>query len=968
MQSGTEGNTLRKCFWGKEMVNPISHSTTRISFWAVALAIGLGAAPLPSIFAQSGSLSGSVGGSRSAGSPMRSPRTGATAGESGCLTSTECNDVLPCTADICIDSVCHNLPVPGCVPCEPSYECAPVDVVFIMDTSGSMRDEAAVLCAQVLGISEELAAEGITANINSMGITEMPGGPFDCLSDTVVNFFGPTVPGDLQSCSFPSGSASYETWGPATAIVAQHYPWTPGATRIIIPMSDEGPCNGSRPEGCNDPGDDRESIDNAIAVAKANNVIVSPIAGTGSDACVLNLGTAIAKATGGHLHQFKSPKSEFRLALIEAIHQTCVSNDDCDDRDVCTADDSCVDGRCMGTPVEGCQPCADDFDCDDQSLCTSDACVEGFCEWTPQHSTAECCDPTTGSVSPIADSNTCTDDVCDPQTGVVTHTPTPAGAACNDGQGCTVDDVCDADGNCEGTPVYTLPCETDADCFGNTCSTSKQTCVCNEIPELCLNNLAGLMRGEGCYNVGEDVFVDIEVGNSPALIAGGQFLIQYDPVALQFVGVEPGAFSDPESPFGTEISRVVNEVEGTVFYAVGVVLGGPISHGPSIMARVHFKALAACSSTEVCFGDENPMNTRLTDSKGHIVAFAPCCTGEIRINGPAPALTCPQSIVVNAEAGTLSASVSWSPVQAQASCPLDDTKLICSGTHSKNVNVDYLLFNGGRASLGKSTFTCTATDTCGGESTCQWEVDVRNFNTVEVDLQLSPQVTAGPLNRCIEFSFYSSCAEAPVVVQKTVQFGLPFNLAGRAERVQLAIPPGQYYCATARDIKHTLASRASMSVVGTKHVVKFISDPALGGNWLVAGNLDGNGVIDSVDQALVMADYLKSVNPQSACGTAGFHADITGDGLVNNDDLAFVQRNFLKTDAAPCCPGNTASGPESGLEAISLDELSLMGFGDLSSADINHDGVINRDDMDLLIRREQSDAKNSDRGPGNRTR
>ncbi len=958
---------MRKCFWGKEMVNRISHSTLRISVWVVALAMGLAAVTPASTFAQSGSLSGSVGGSRTAATSMRSPRTGATAGETGCLGPSDCNDGLPCTADICIDGVCLNLAIPGCVPCELTYECPPVDVVFIMDTSGSMRDEAAVLCAQVFAVSEELAAMGIAASINSLGITDMPGGPFDCLFDTVVNYFGPTVPGDLQSCSFPDGSAAYETWGPATAIVAQYYPWTPGATRIIIPMSDEGPCNGSRPEGCNDPGDDRESIDNAIAVCLANNVIVSPIAGTSSDACVLNLGSAIAKATGGHLHEFKSPKSEFRLALIEAIQQTCLSDDHCDDREVCTTNDSCVDGRCMGTPVEGCQICADDFDCDDQSLCTSDACVEGFCEWTPQHAATECCDPTTGSVSPIADSNSCTDDECNPHTGIVTHTPTTPGGACNDNQGCTVDDVCDASGNCEGTPVYTLPCETDADCFGNTCSTSKLTCVCNEIPDLCLNNLVGALRGEGCYNVGEDIYINVEVGNNPALIAGGQFLIQYDPAALQFVDIVPGGFADSESPFGTELSRIVDEVEGTVFYAVGVVLGGPISHGPSVMAVAHFKALAACSSTEVCFGDENPMNTRLTDSKGHLVEYSPCCTGEIRINGAPPALACPQSRTVNAEAGTLSANVSWSPVKANPSCPRDDVQLTCSSAHSKSVNVDYLLLNGGRAPLGKSTFTCTATDTCGSERTCQWDVEVRNFNTVEVDLQLSSLVTAGPLNRCIEFSFYASCAEAPVVVQKTVQFGLPYNLAGRADRVQLAIPPGQYYCATARDIKHTLASRATMSVVGTKHVAKFLSDPALGGNWLVGGNIDGNGVIDAVDQGLVMNQYLQSINPQSACGSAGFHADINGDGLVNADDLAFVQRNFAKTDAAPCCPGNTASGPESAREEISLDELSAMGFGDLSSADINGDGIISRDDMDLLIRREQSDAKNSDRG-GNRSR
>lgn len=932
--------------------------------WAMAWTVAL---PAPAV-AQSGSLIGSTGGVRTPAS-QRAPRTrNNTAGQAGCLGPGDCNDGLPCTADICIDGVCLNLAIPGCVPCTLSFECPPIDLVFIMDTSGSMRDEAEVLCAQVFAIGQELADAGINASINSLGITDIPGGPFDCLFDTVVGFFGPTVPGDLLSCPFPGGSASYETWGPATAIVAQNYPWTPGATRIIVPMSDEGPCNGSRPEGCNDPGDDRESIDNAIAIALANNVIVSPIAGTSSDACVINLGTAIAKATGGNLYQLKSPKSEFKTSLIDIIHQTCLADANCDDREVCTSNDTCVDGRCMGLPVEGCQICADDFDCGDQSVCTLDACVDGFCEWTPVHGPDECCNPTSGNLIPIADSNTCTADVCNPHTGAVTHTPIPAGQPCDDLENCTANDVCDETGQCEGTPVYTLACQSDADCFGNPCSTAKQTCVCNEIPELCLNDLAGALRGEGCYNVGEDIFINLEVGNNASLIAGGQFLIKYDPAVLQFVEIVSGNSVDVDSPFGTELSRTVDESEGSLFYAVGVMLGGPLTYGPSLMAVAQFKALSPCSSTEVCFGDENPLNTRLTDSSGHLLPYSPCCTGEIRINGPAPTLSCPTDVTLNAEAGTLSADVNWSPVKATPSCPLDDAQITCSSTNSKNVNVNYLLLNGGRAPVGKSTFTCTATDTCGSESTCDWDVDVRNLNSVEVDLQLSPLLAAGPLSRCIEFAFYSSCTEAPVVVQKTVQFGLPLNLAGRADHVQLTIPPGQYYCATARDIKHSLASRATMEIVGTKYRLKFTGDPSLGGNWLLGGNLDGNGVIDAVDQALVMAQYLQSINPQSSCGSGGFHPDINGDGLVNVDDLAFVQRNFGKTDPAPCCPGNTASVVETPLEEISLDELSDMELGDLSAADINGDGLINRADMDLLMRREQPDTKSGARGDGRRQR
>lgn len=903
--------------------------------------------------AQTSSLSGTTGGTSS----MRLPRTRMASGTSGCLGPADCNDQRACTADICVEGSCLNLAIPGCIPCELSYDCPPVDLVFIMDTSGSMRDEAAILCTQAFEARDELEALGITVSMNTFGITDLPGGPFDCLFETVLGYFGPTVPGSLTNCAFPNGSAPYETWGPAVAIVAQNYFWTPGATRLIIPMSDEGPCNGSRPEGCNDPGDDRDSITNAIAVASANNVIVSPIAGTGSDNCVINLGTALAKGTGGSLYELKNPKSEFKDSLVEIILQTCVADASCDDRDPCTESDSCNGGRCVGTPKDDCRICDDEFDCDDQDVCTGDSCSDGFCVWTPNHDPTICCNPDTGELLPVTDGNACTDDICDPETGEVTHVPGSGGGTCDDGDVCTANDACDPQGKCNGTPVYTLPCQSDADCFGNTCSPTKNMCVCNAVPNLCLVDLAGALRGDGCYNAGEEIVVHIEVGNNASLIAGGQFLIQYDPEALQFLDVTTGDFADPESPFGTELSRTVDEVEGKVFYAVGIVLGGPLTYGPSIMASLHFKALSACSSTEICFGDENPMNTRLTNAQGHNLPFEPCCTGELRINGAPPALNCPQNIVVNAEAGTLSAAVSWPGLNATPSCPDAEAEYSCTSTNSKGVDVSFLLPRGGRAPLGKSLFECTATDSCGAERTCNWNVEIRNLNNVEVDLQLSSTVAPGPLRRCIEFAFYPSCTEEPVVVQKTVEFGLPFNLPGRADDVQLTIPPGQYYCVTARDTMHTLRSRATLSIEGTKYVAKFVGDPAMGGNWLIGGNVDGNTVIDSVDQALVMASYLQSINPQTPCGTTGFHTDINGDGLVNLDDLGFIQRNLLKTDAAPCCPGNTASANETPVEEISLDDLGQLGFEGLESADFNQDGVINRTDLDQFIRANQPARK-----------
>ncbi len=189
---------------------------------------------------------------------------------------------------------------PTAVPCGPNelckggqcvLKCVPsavtLDIVFVMDTSGSMGDEAAELCAEISGVRSELEALGLTVTVTLLGIAGNPGGPFECLTSNVNALFG----SDLH----------LEAWGPATAIVAESFPWTTTA-RVIVPISDEGPYNG---DPCDDPGRDRDAIENAIVVANENGVIVSPIAGTGigKEKCVATLGQDLAAGTGGTWHQ-----------------------------------------------------------------------------------------------------------------------------------------------------------------------------------------------------------------------------------------------------------------------------------------------------------------------------------------------------------------------------------------------------------------------------------------------------------------------------------------------------------------------------------------------------------------------------------------------------------------------------------------------------------------------------------------
>ncbi|MCA9291559.1 MAG: hypothetical protein KDA25_10550, partial [Phycisphaerales bacterium] len=187
----------------------------------------------------------------------------------------------------------------------------PVNLVFAMDTSGSMDDEAAAICNAIFDVVEDLSDRGITVLPELYGITKAPGGDFSCLTDTVLGTLGADVPGSPTCCPLLGND---EDWGPATAIIAERYPWMDGAIRIIVPVSDEGPRNGS--EHIDD--DDQEVIDNAIVIASENGVVVSPIVGTGGEGVVFAYASQLAAGTGGTAIQF-DPDADVAAAIAEIV-------------------------------------------------------------------------------------------------------------------------------------------------------------------------------------------------------------------------------------------------------------------------------------------------------------------------------------------------------------------------------------------------------------------------------------------------------------------------------------------------------------------------------------------------------------------------------------------------------------------------------------------------------------------------
>lgn len=148
----------------------------------------------------------------------------------------------------------------------------------------------------------------------------------------------------------------------------------------------------------------------------------------------------------------------------------------CSDSDVCTKNDSCVVGVCIGTKIEcndGVECTEDSCDkntgcsvtklnnlpCDDKSACTiNDLCDKGVCK---------------GSSVNCSDTNLCTQDACDKNTGCFS-VPASPGSKCTDGNACTVNDICQ-DSKCISGSLKS--CDDNSVCTSDSCDAATGACL-----------------------------------------------------------------------------------------------------------------------------------------------------------------------------------------------------------------------------------------------------------------------------------------------------------------------------------------------------------------------------------------------------------------------------------------------------------------------------------------------------------
>jgi len=180
--------------------------------------------------------------------------------------------------------------------------------------------------------------------------------------------------------------------------------------------------------------------------------------------------------------------------------------------------------------------------------------------------------------------------VCNEATGQCEAQPSNEGNPCRDGIVCTISDTC-IDGRCRG-----FGCENPSVCFGR-----PNACV---VPD------------------GSAIVIPIQMGNSDRLITGGQFSIEYDPQEFSFVEIAPGSTCDADSSFELELFESVDEANGTIFYATGVLAGNESFDSDFVAVACLTLIRHSDVGGQVCLLDGlNPFSTILVDEFGKNVVI-----------------------------------------------------------------------------------------------------------------------------------------------------------------------------------------------------------------------------------------------------------------------------------------------------------------------------------------------------------
>jgi hypothetical protein len=237
-------------------------------------------------------------------------------------------------------------------------------------------------------------------------------------------------------------------------------------------------------------------------------------------------------------------------------------------------------------------------------------------------------------------------------------------------------------------------------------------------------------------------------------------------------------------------------------------------------------------------------------------------------------------------------------------------------------------------------------DECGNTASVNFNVEVLPVSQMLVDVSLQ-SVAPGPFMRCVEFELTDASGVITGIASETLVF------TNGESAAMIEVPCGaEGDCVLARDPLHTLRSIGDLTIVGTQYVTEnFVA--------LRGGDLNDDGVVDILDfgHYLYQLDTNPNPGPDTDCDTVGPHADMVGDGVVFTADFTMIQVNYLQVDEVcqtTLKAGERRASARSQMRpqprtSVTVRELERMGLGHLAVADLNHDGIVDEQDIVLFL-------------------
>ncbi len=400
-----------------------------------------------------------------------------------CETDADCDDANPCTTDTCAlgtQACAHGAAVGGCEdgdPCTAGDVCAAGACV-----SGALLPDCAVLC-ELSGEAGEAVSCGIGLARKTQGDEAPAVAHFQLLYDgdaaTLATFVDQVClgPGNCVSVNIPGAGNSLgenghtvylvpeapASWDGACALSIEHVvdPAAPLSTAwydtleilqgdahllgTTFILTEDIPAGAAVPVVMYDIG--------------ASSVTGAALAVTTVDGTIV---TADASCGASTMHCFDGlPCTE---DICDAGAATCdyaIQEGSCDDGNQCTEGDHCdASGDCVpqtpateGTECYGENLCTDIGLCDGAGTCDIDPDLAVDCPAAPSDCAVYSCDPVTGGCALLA---------------------IAPGVGCDDGDPCTLDDVCNGSGSCVGTVA---DCDDGFDGTEDSCDPGTGDCV-----------------------------------------------------------------------------------------------------------------------------------------------------------------------------------------------------------------------------------------------------------------------------------------------------------------------------------------------------------------------------------------------------------------------------------------------------------------------------------------------------------